>query len=99
MKFLHNTNLVQFEWHIATFVEFYITHRYNLFILNFKIAPKVTLIFQIKAKSCHFFVKRCTFVLFLFLGEELPIADGHILLVLPWVESLLDADGLEVRLP
>ena len=38
-------------------------------------------------------------MLFLFFGEELPIANWHILLVLSWVESLLDADGLEVRLP
>ena len=51
VKFLHYSYFVQFEGHIATFVEFYITHKYNLFILNiFKIAPKVILIFQIRAK-------------------------------------------------
>ena len=69
MKFLHNTNLVQFEWHIATFVKFYITHRYNLFILIFKIAPKVTLIFQIKAKSSLFFVISRVFVSNLLFGQ------------------------------
>ena len=44
-------------------------------------------------------MKRCIFVSFLFLGQQFPIAHRHVLLVLPWVEAFLDADGLEVRLP
>ena len=45
------------------------------------------------------FLSACLLTILLLFGHVLPVAAGHIVELLAWVEAFTDADGLEICAP